>query len=238
VAAATEVIGTAVLPGGGELKLTLAAGYYHLVLDGVPLMSSAAHFSEEHLATIGCEEIAARADARVLVGGLGMGYTIRAALDRTAPTSRIVVAELVPEVVAWNQGPLAELAGRPLDDPRTQVEIGDVVAYLRAKPEPFDAILLDTDNGPDDFTSKGNARLYTARGLALLLNTLRPGGKLVVWSAYQCPSFTRDLKRAGFEASAVKCKSRGDKGSRHMLYVGRRPDGSSVEDRPGRAKRP
>ena len=223
--AATELIGTARLPAGGELKLIRAAGYFHLVLDGVPLMSSAAHHSEEHLATIGCEGIGKRAHTRVLVGGLGMGYTLRAALDRTAPTSRVVVAELVPEVVAWNEGPLADVAGRPLEDPRTQLEVGDIVAYVRARPEPFDAILLDTDNGPDDFTAKGNAHLYTARGLRLLKDTLRPGGKLVVWSAYQCPSFVRDLQRAGFEASTVKSRSRGDKGGCHMLYVGGRPQG-------------
>ena len=158
----------------------------------------------------------------VVVGGLGMGYTLRAALDRTSPTSRVVVAELVPAVVRWNRGPLADLAGRPLDDPRTQLEAGDIVAYIASGPVPFDAILLDTDNGPDDFTSKGNARLYSRRGLDRLRRSLRPGGRLVVWSAYQCPSFVGSLRRAGLEPSVVRAKSRGKKGSRHTLYVGRR----------------
>ncbi len=222
MAAPTELIGTARLPSGGELKLSRRAGYYHLVLDGVPLMSSAAHYSEEHLAAIGCEGLDARPHSRVLVGGLGMGYTLRAALDLTAPTSRVVVAELVPEVVTWNEGPLGDVAGRPLEDPRTELAIGDLVAYLRTGPDPFDAILLDTDNGPEDFTSKGNAKLYTARGLRMLKDRLRPGGKLVVWSAYQSMHFVGALKRAGFEASAVKSRARGTKGGRHMLYVGRR----------------
>jgi len=196
-----------------------------MALDGVPLMSSAAHYSEEHLAEIGCAGLAERPNAHVLVGGLGMGYTLRTALDRTSPTSRIVVAEVAPAVVGWNRGLLADLAGRPLEDPRTLLVTGDVVAYLETDRDPFDAILLDTDNGPDSFTAKGNSRLYTARGLARLRRALRPGGRLVVWSAYECHSFVGDLKRAGFEPEVVKVKSRGRKGSRHTLYVGRKPGG-------------
>jgi len=222
VARSKELIGRARLPQGQELKLTFEQGYYLLSLDGIPLMSSAAHHSEEHLAEVGCAGLAARPSTRVLVGGLGMGYTLRAALDRTAKTSRVVVAELVPAVVDWNEGPLADLAGRPLEDPRTQLEVRDIVAYIASQPEPFDAILLDTDNGPDDFTAKGNARLYDPKGLARLRRTLRPGGRLVVWSAYQCPAFVGALRRAGFEASVVRAKARGHKGGRHTLYVGRR----------------
>jgi len=217
-----EIIDHTHLPDGEELILSFEQGFYHLTLEGVPLMSSAAHHSEEHLAEIGCDGLAKRPNTRILVGGLGMGYTLRAALDRTAPTSRVVVAELLPAVVKWNEGPLADLAGRPLEDPRTQLEVGDIVAYLGSGPEPFDAILLDTDNGPDDFTSKGNARLYSRRGLDRLRGFLRPGGRLVVWSAYQSPSFPGALRRAGLEASVVRAKARGKKGSRHTLYVGRR----------------
>ena len=220
---ARDLVGRTHLPGGQELKLVLERGFYHLILDGTPLMSSAAHHSEEMLAEIGCEGLEEKRKARVLIGGLGMGYTLRAALDRTSATSEVVVSELVPAVLKWNQGPLAGLAGRPLDDPRTQVELGDIVKYLASEPPPFDAILLDTDNGPDDFTSKGNARLYDAPGLARLKRTLRRGGRLVVWSAYQCPAFVDDLKRAGFEPSVVKVKARGKKGGRHTLYIGRRP---------------
>lgn len=231
---AKEVLGTARLPGGQELTLLLEGGFYHLVLDGVPLMSSAAHFTEEHIAAIGLEGREERANTRVLVGGLGMGYTLRAALDRTTATSRIVVAELVPEVVTWNEGPLAELAGRPLEDPRTELVRGDIVAYLNSAPKPFDAILLDTDNGPDDFTAKGNAHMYTPKGLERLRRLLRPGGRLVVWSAYQCPPFIRALQHAGYEARVVKAKSRGEKGGRHWLYVGEAPEEGATRPAPPR----
>jgi spermidine synthase len=235
VARSRELIGRTHLPGGQELRLTSEEGYFVLTLGHVPLMSSAAHHSEEHLAEVGCEGLAERPHARVLVGGLGMGYTLRAALDRTPSTSRIVVAELVPAVVRWNRGPLADLADRPLEDPRTELVAGDVVAYVESGPEPFDAILLDTDNGPDDFTAKGNARLYAPAGLARLRQALRPGGRLVVWSAYQCPAFVHDLRRAGFEPSVVKAKARGHKGGRHTLYVGRRPEAGA---RPAPAQPP
>ena len=224
MARSRELLGRTHLSGGQELKLTSEEGYYVLTLDGIPLMSSAAHHSEEHLAAVGCEGLLEQPNTRVLVGGLGMGYTLRAALDRTAATSRIVVAEIVPAVIRWNQGPLADLAGRPLEDPRTQLEAGDIVRYVKSRPEPFDAILLDTDNGPDDFTAKGNAQLYDPQGLARLRDLLRPGGRLVIWSAYQCPAFVHDLRRAGLEPSVVRAKSRGDKGGRHTLYVGRRPE--------------
>ena len=228
MARSRELLGRTHLSGGQELKLTSEEGHYVLTLDGIPLMSSAAHHSEEHLAEVGCEGLLARPDTRVLVGGLGMGYTLRAALDRTAPTSRVVVAELVPAVIRWNRGPLADLADRPLEDPRTQLEAGDIVRFIKSRPEPFDAILLDTDNGPDDFTAKGNAQLYDPQGLARLRDSLRPGGRLVVWSAYQCPAFVHDLRRAGLAPSVVKAKARGNKGGRHTLYVGQRPDAGAT----------
>ena len=209
-------------PDGKLLALTREEGYYVLTLDGVPLMSSAAHYSEEHLAVVGCEGLEARPDTRVLVGGLGMGYTLRAVLDRTSRSSRVVVAELLPAVVTWNRGPLGELADHPLRDERVELEVGDIVAFVRSAPAPFDAILLDTDNGPDDFVQRGNAQLYSHAGLLRLRGLLRSGGRLVVWSAYQCPSFRRDLERAGLESRVVKVKARGEKGGRHSLYVGQR----------------
>mgnify|MGYP001819957702 CR=1 FL=1 len=218
-----ELIDRTHLPGGQELKLVRERDHFILMLDGLALMTSAAHHSEEALATVGCEGLGDRPRVRVLIGGLGMGYTLRAALDGTSATSEVVVVELLPSVVDWNRGPLADLAGRPLDDPRARVETRDIVAYVASSPGTFDAILLDTDNGPDDFTSEGNARLYDPRGLSRLRRMLRPGGRLVVWSAYQCPTFPGDLKRAGLEPSAVKVKARGRKGGRHTLYVGRRP---------------
>lgn len=224
-------------PEGRELVLTLEEGYYVLTLAGVPLMSSAAHHSEEHMAEVGCPALKDRPKARVLVGGLGMGYTLRAVLDRISDTGRVVVAELLPKVVEWNRGPLAALAGNPLDDPRVQVDVRDVVKVVFSNPEPFDAILLDTDNGPDNFTAKGNARLYDAAGLKHLLGLLRPGGYLVIWSAYQCPAFVDDLRRAGFEPSVVKAKARGDKGGRHTLYVGQRLESGAPRRRGGPPRR-
>ena len=151
-----------------------------------------------------------------------MGFTARAALDRVGPTASVVVVELVPAIVAWNRGPLAPLAGRPLDDPRVTLVVGDVVGYLAAGPAPFHAILLDVDNGPDPVTARGNARLYEPAGLERIHRALRPGGVLVVWSAYQAPAFPTTLRQAGFAPEVVRARSRGGKGGRHVLYVGRR----------------
>ena len=217
-----KLIDKAVLPSGEELTLTEEAGYFMVRADGVPLMSNMAHHSEEHMAVIGCAALGEKADARVLVGGLGMGYTARAALDQLPPTGQVVVSEISPQLVTWNRGPLAELADRPLDDPRLVLEVGDLVAYLASTPKPFDAILLDTDHGPDSFTAEGNARLYSRKGLARLRACLRPGGTLVIWSAYQVPSFPRKLASAGFATEVVRVRARGSKGGRHTLFVGRR----------------
>lgn len=217
-----EILGKTRTPGGLELTLSFAGGYFILTLDGTPLMTSAAHYSEEHMAEVGCEGLADKKDARVLVGGLGMGYTLRASLDRVPETGRVVVAELLPAVVEWNEGPLADLASRPLDDPRTELALGDIVAYLQGGPEPFDAILLDTDNGPDDFTERSNRRMYDPAGLSMLRRLLKPGGRLVVWSAYQCAEFVDKLKRAGYVPRVVRIRARGHKGGRHALYVGER----------------
>ena len=185
-------------------------------------MSNMAHHSEEHMAVIGCEGLRDKTDARVLVGGLGMGFTARAVLDHVSETGQVVVSEISPQLIAWNRGPLAELANRPLEDPRLVVETGDIVAYLAGTTKHFDAILLDVDHGPDSFTAKGNARLYDRKGLARLRNCLRPGGVLVIWSAYEAPAFPRAMVKAGFEAKAVRVRARGTKGGRHTLYVGRR----------------
>jgi len=211
-------------PDGSTLKLTSRSGYFEVSLGGLPLMSSSEHHSEEVMADLVCERVSAWPGARVLVGGLGMGYTLRAALDRLGPDATVVVAELMEAVVRWNRGPLAHLAERPLDDPRTQLEVIDLVDYLARSPEPFDGILLDVDNGPEPFTTESNRRLYDQRGLRRLRAALRPGGTLVVWSAFESPPFVGALKRAGFSARAVRARSRGRKGGRHTLYVGRRPD--------------
>ena len=226
-----EFIDEARTPAGELIRLTRESGEFVVRADGALLMSSGAHHSEELMAEIGCEGLRKRTDARVLVGGLGLGYTLRAALDAVGPRATVVVSELLEAVVTWNRGLLAHLAGHPLDDRRTQLEVGDLVAYMRAGPAPFDALLLDVDHGPDSFTSKGNGSLYDRQGLARLRESLRPGGVLVVWSAYDCPPFVRALKQAGFDAKVVSTQARGHRGPRHWLFVGRRNEGGRPKRR-------
>ncbi len=216
-----EFIDEARTPAGELIRLTRESGELVVRADGAILMASGQSHSEILMAEIGCEGLRGRKDARVLVGGLGLGYTLRAALDAVGPRATVVVSELLEAVVTWNRGPVAHLAGHPLDDPRTHVEVGDLVAYMRARPAPFDALLLDVDHGPDSFTSEGNGALYDPPGLARLRDALRPGGVLVVWSAYDCPAFVKDLKRAGFETEVVNTRARGHRGPRHTLFVGR-----------------
>lgn len=225
------LIDEAKLPGGGLLTLSKESGFYFVHADGIPLMSNMAHHSEEHMAVIGCEGLKEKPGARVLVGGLGMGYTARSALDQLGPDATVVVAEISPTLIEWNRGPLADLADRPLDDPRCELAVGDLVDYLAAGPTPFDAILIDTDHGPDSYAVDGNVRLYSRRGLARLRDTLVPGGVLVVWSAYQHPPFRHALKRAGLKDDVWRVRSRGEKGGKHTLYIGRKPAASADRGR-------
>jgi spermidine synthase len=217
-----KLIDQATLPSGEVLTLSEEGGFYMVSADGLPLMSNRAHYSEEYMAVIGCEHIKTKKDARVLVGGLGMGYTARSALNQVTETATVVVSEISPQLVEWNRGPLADLAERPLEDPRCELALGDIVAYLLAGPEPFDAMLLDCDHGPDSFTAEGNERLYSRKGLVRLHKLLRPHGVLVIWSAYQVPAFPKALQRAGFMADTYRVRSRGDKGGKHALYIGRK----------------
>lgn len=192
-------------------------------LRGAELMNSRAHQSEEKLAVLACAGLAERPRVRVLIGGLGMGFTTRAALDVLAPDALVVVSELVPEVVDWNRGPLAHLAGNPLDDPRTEVVVGDVgVRIARARP-PYDAILLDVDNGPDAFTAPGNARLYGHEGLVRARQALVPGGKLGVWSVEDDRTFTGRLRGVGFAVEQHKVAPHPGSGARHVLWICRAP---------------
>lgn len=219
-----ELLSEAKTPDGAPITLTREAEAYVVRVSGVPLMSSRVHGSEEAMAELACAPLRERSGARVLVGGLGMGFTLRAALDALGPDAEVVVSELLPVLVEWNRGPLGPLAGAPLDDPRTTLAVGDLVALLRGtRPRSFDAILLDVDNGPDAFTVATNAWLYGPAGLSSMRAALRPGGVLVVWSAFQSPRFLRALRSAGFEAEVVAARARGavKKGSRHHLYVGR-----------------
>jgi spermidine synthase len=177
------------------------------------------------MARLGCGALRDCDGGRVLVGGLGMGYTLRATLDTVGPRAEVVVAELVPAIVAWNRGPLRDLAGRPLEDRRVRVVESDVVDVLRSDDGAFDAILLDVDNGPEALAAKENAWLYGERGLAAIRAAMRRGGVLVVWSAFESPSFEARMRRGGYDVEVVRTRARGTtkKGSRHTLYAGRVP---------------
>ena len=185
------------------------------------LMSSRAHASEEALATGACERLAVAAGARVLVGGLGMGFTLAAALSALPANAKVVVCELVASIVDWNRGPLAQLAGRPLEDPRVTVQIGDLANALRESEHAFDAILLDVDNGPDALTQPANAWLYGAPGLRAAARALRPGGVLAVWSVAPDAAFSQRLAGAGFAVEEVPVRAHAGRGSRHVLWFAR-----------------
>ncbi|MBI4510216.1 MAG: hypothetical protein HY698_11325, partial [Deltaproteobacteria bacterium] len=207
--------------GGGDLVLYGRGGEYVIRVDGFELMSSRAHGSEEHLARLACARLADRTDARVLVGGLGMGYTLRAALDSVSGHASVTVAELIPAVVDWNRGPLGDLAGHPLDDPRVTVVVDDVGAVLRKAAVRFDAILLDVDNGPVALTRKANQVLYSEPGLAVAKRALRAGGKLAIWSASGDARFEQRLRRAGFAVESHQVPARGASGGpMHTIFLG------------------
>lgn len=188
-------------------------------VDSELLMSSRRHQSEDELATIGCAAMKG-AQPRVLVGGLGMGYTLRAVLDLLPARGEVVVAEISGDVVEWNRGVLADLAGRPLEDRRTRVHVGDVLEAMRAAAAAFDAILLDIDNSPHALTRAANRALYDERGLAAALRALRPGGCLAVWSAADTPEFERRMKKAGYAVATHRAHARPGGGGRHTIYTG------------------
>jgi len=205
---------------GDQLVLRERAGCVELRCNGWDLMSSRAHHSEEVLAALACTRISA-ARPYVLIGGLGFGYTLRATLDRLPAASAVMVAELLPEVIAWNQDVLGPLAGRPLADPRVTVVRGDVAQLLHASaPARFDAILLDTDNGPDAVMLAGNTILYATPGLRRIRRALRPGGVLAVWSAGRSSGFAARLGAGGFRHEAHDISARGGPNDPlHTIYL-------------------
>ena len=215
-----NVLGRTRAPDGTELTLTQHTSEYLILADGQCLMSSRMHGSEDVLGLVGCRRARALARPSVLVGGLGMGFTLRAALDCLPQAARVLVAELVPAVVEWNRGQLGALASRPLDDPRVQVEEGDVAAIMRSSPGRFDAVILDVDNGPVALTASSNARLYDRDGVAVALASLAPDGVLAVWSPRDDLQFERRLRAAGFGVQRERVRSRlGGRGSRHTILV-------------------
>ncbi|MFA6203021.1 MAG: hypothetical protein WC710_07505 [Gallionella sp.] len=189
------------------------------------LMNSRAHHSEEVLAEVACRMIANRQKPHLLVGGLGMGFTLAAVLSHTVPEARVTVAELIPAVVRWNREFIGQLAGAPLADARVHVMELDVGQVMRQGKNSFDAIMLDVDNGPSSFTHEDNDALYSLRGLKLIYDALKPGGVLTVWSASTDPAFTQRMIKTGFNVSEQRVGSHASKrGNRHNIWIGVRPD--------------
>ena len=221
------LLDTATVPGdGGELQLMQRGTEYAIMSGPVVLMNSRKSGSEEALATLAAARLQGRAGARVLIGGYGMGFTLRAALKAFGPDVAITVAELVPDVVAWARGPMAELSGDNLDDPRLTLREGDVGGMIAAASNAYDAILLDVDNGPEGLSRPANDRLYDPQGLAAARRALRPGGLLAIWSSYPDDRFTKRLRNAGFAVEAVRVRSTGGgKGEKHVIWIATKPAG-------------
>ncbi|RVU86031.1 hypothetical protein EOL70_00870 [Leucothrix sargassi] len=219
------LLGTATIPNdGGELRLTQRNEEFSIHLKGArgELMNSRMRCSERALSDLGCAHIKTRENTTVLVGGLGMGFTLDAALKATAESAEVIVAELVPDVVEWNKGPLGECAERPLDNPRSTVYVGDVADLFKPKKSRFDAVLLDVDNGPEGFTHADNTSLYSLKSLRAIRESLKADGVLAIWSAWFDEKFTAQLKKAGFSVKTETVRAHKGKGSRHTIYLAKK----------------
>jgi spermidine synthase len=212
---------TAKVPGGeGELRLMQRGAEFSIVLGNIELMNSRLSGSEEALAVMTCERLRDRRSARVLIGGLGMGFTLRAALGQLGPDARVDVAELVPAVGAWARNQLAGIFGGSLADSRVTLWEGDVGRLIATRPATYDAILLDVDNGPTGFTREANDGLYDASGLGAARAALRPGGILAVWSTGPDRKFTERLRRTGFRVDELAVRANGARGgARHVIWM-------------------
>ena len=237
-----ELLAEARTPDGTLMSLTRRDTELVIMAGGKILMSSRMHGSEEAMAEMAFKRLGIRhsalskggstgdgglpsllGDACVLIGGLGLGYTLRATLDLLPSSATVVVSELVPAVVRWNRGVLAPLAGRPLDDPRVRVVERDVLEVLRANRTTFDATLLDIDNGPSALTSHRNGALYSDRGIAAARAALKPAGTLAVWSSYDDQQYARRVRNGGFTVVTKRVRGRPNRGPNHVIYLGQRP---------------
>jgi spermidine synthase len=218
------LLDSAQVPGNsGELRLYRRGDEYSIKIMGRgELMNSRVHGSEDALAELACDRLADRAQPHLLIGGLGMGFTLAAALRCVGEEAQVVVAELVPAVIEWNKGPLGECAGHPLSDPRVRVRGGDVARVIDSEQQVFDVILLDVDNGPEGLTRKQNDWLYSEDGLNAAYTALRPRGVLAVWSAGPAQDFLQRLQKVGFEVDEVRVRAHGSKGARHTIWFARR----------------
>lgn len=208
---------------GGELRLYQRGDEFSIkILGRGELMNSRDHGSEDALAEQTCARLPDVSKARLLIGGLGMGFTLAAALQYSGAQAEVVVAELLAAVVDWNRGPLADLAGRPLTDPRVTVRVGDVARLISQETKAYDAIMLDVDNGPEGLTQKNNNWLYSFEGLNAAYAALRPQGLLAVWSAGPAQEFVQRLRKVGFAVEEVKVRAHGSKGARYIIWFARR----------------
>ena len=224
-------IASAAVPGSDtELTLAQRDDDFAIRVAGLPgdLMNSRMHHSEEALAELACTRLGKIENARILIGGLGMGFTLAAALRTVPESAEVIVAELVPAVVEWNRGLLGQCAGRPVEDGRTRVHLGDVADLIKHHAEQFDAILLDVDNGPEAMTSSDNLWLYSTGGLTKIYEKLRPEGIVAIWSARADQLFTIRLKKTGFNVQLRTVRARPGKGSRHTIFVAQKPRLSST----------
>jgi spermidine synthase len=214
-----ERLEQATAPDGTVLTLYRHDGAYTIRVDGVELMSTRRHHSEDKLAELACAPLRDVADARVLIGGLGLGFTLRAALEALGPGASVVVVEIIADVIEWNRK--YRLGHAALDDPRVDLRHDDVANVLRANPRMFDAIILDVDNGADALTTAGNARLYSVAGIGMAKAALRPSGCLAYWSASDDRKFERMLRGAGFAVEVVKVRAHSTSGGFYTLFIAR-----------------
>ncbi len=220
------LLDSAQVPGnGGELRLYQRGNDFSISIVGHgELMNSRVHGSEDALAELSCARLVDCLNPRLLIGGLGMGFTLAAALRHISEHAEVVVAELVPAVVQWNKGPLGEHSGFPLQDSRVTLHERDVARIIKAEQQAYDAILLDVDNGPEGLTRKKNDWLYGMDGLNAAYAALRPQGVLAVWSAGPAQDFLQRLHKVGFEVEEVRVRAHGKKGTRHIIWFAKRGD--------------
>lgn len=216
------ILDSALTPDGQCMELVEHDAAYSLRVGGVELMSTRQHASEEELARMICEPLAGQTKPRVLIGGLGFGYTLKAALRLLPPGAVVTVAELIPAVVTWNRDPAYPLAGEALTDPRVTLVERDVHQLIQSAKASYDGIILDVDNGADALVTGGNQKLYHEVGLHLVKNALTLGGRVAYWSASANPRFRDLMGRVGMAVQVQRCRSNGAKGSWHNIYVGRR----------------